>query len=398
MKISKIVGFNLWMATSFLVVFFLFKNMGAVATTGTWNGIPDLGFTEWLTGGSGGSTFNNPNRATGLTNYTQDQSFQVPQVGQPTTTLDVNKTINSGGAVLGASTQNTGGNQITQQQMSSNYSFGNPSNPDLSNPVKQTDYQNYLNSQKANQSNPNADYNNQMLNLIDQNQNDLLGGLTPSYNNQINMANQWGQQSTNDLNANVQSNVGDLNKQIGTVEQGQVKSLKDVADNIRNLMQSGNTYLGARGAGDSSAVNQYAYGLTKLGSQQRGDVMAQTKDQIGKINDNIAKVNLVATQEKQKIDYEVGQKTQEIAQWFADQQTQIKSAANKDKQALATNLYNQAVSQLAQLQNYAQSRQAQVESWALSNSTSAKVSEILANTKFLCSCVRFFNSGFNFLA
>lgn len=225
---------------------------------------------------------------------------------------------------------------------------------------------------KQAQSNPQADYMNQMLGLIGQNENDLMGGLMPSRDAQLNQANMWGTQQTNDLNANVQSNVGDLNTQIGKTEQGQVKTLKDVADNIRNLMQAGNTYLGARGAGDSSAVNQYAYGLTKLGSQQRGDVMSQTKNIIADINGQIAKVNMVATQEKNRIQSEVGQKTQEIAQWFADQQTNIKSAANKDKQALATNLYNQAVSQLSQLQNYAQSRQAQIESWALSNSTTAK--------------------------
>jgi len=268
--------------------------------------------------------------------------------------------------------------QTEQQQQQPTLQFGNA--PLVTDFAKKTTVNNPVNNNPptnnppAGPSGPSQEelHRQQMEGLIGQNEQDLLGGLTPSYQNQLNMANQWGQQSKSDLNTNVQSNIGDLTKQIGTTEQNQVKSLKDVADNIRNLMQAGNTYLGARGAGDSSAVNQYAYGLTKLGSQQRGDVMAQTKNEISKINDNIAKVNLVATQEKQKIDYEVGQKTQEIAQWFADQQTQIKSAANKDKQALATNLYNQAVSALSQLQNYAQSRQAQIQSWALSNSTSAK--------------------------
>ena len=34
--------------------------------------------------------------------------------------------------------------------------------------------------------------------------------------------------------------------------------------------------LGARGAGDSSAANQYSYALNRLGSKERGNVMNTT--------------------------------------------------------------------------------------------------------------------------
>lgn len=355
--------------------------MGAVATTGTWGGIPDVGFTEWLTGGAGGSTFNNPNRATGLTNYTQDTAFQVPQVGQPTTTLDVNRAINSGGAVLGASTQNTGGNTITQQQMQSNYSFGDPNNPDLSNPVKQTDWENY---QRTNKQSSGPSYEDQMRGQIDSGYNNyfseldnMLGGLDTQKQSQENIANIQSNQQISDLGASTQQNIGKLEEEKTKVMDNQVKTLKDISGNIRNLLQAGNTYLGSRGAGDSSAVNQYGYATTKLGSQQRGDVMGQTRQILSTIGSKIADVNNIFTQEKNRIQSELGVKVQEIASWFADAQNQLRQAKaqgqlNKsaDLQALTTNLYNQAVQQLTNIQNQTAKRQSQLETWALNNSKS----------------------------
>jgi len=355
--------------------------MGAVATTGTWLGIPDIGLTEGLFGGSGGSFFNNPNRATGLTNYTGDTAFQVPQVGQPTTTLDVNRAINSGGAVLGASTQNTGGNTITQQQMQSNYSFGDPSNPDLSNPVKQTDWENY---QRANKQSSGPSYEDQMRGQIDSGYNNyfseldnMLGGLDTQRQAQENIANNSFQGNLTDLGLQREQNLNELSTQERKAEEGQVKTLKDISSNIRNLMSAGNTYLGSRGAGDSSAVNQYGYALTKLGSQQRGDVMGQTRQILSDIGDRKSKLDNIYMQEKSRLTTEKDNAIQGVASWFADAQNQLRQAKaqgqlskSQDLQALTTNLYNQAVQQLTNIQNQTAQRQSQLESWALNNSKS----------------------------
>lgn len=207
----------------------------------------------------------------------------------------------------------------------------------------------------------------------------MVGNLDTSAQAQGNQARLYADQQISDLTASTAEQSGELNKQIGTTEQNQVKTLKDIVDNIRNLMMAGNTYLGSKGAGDSSAVNQYAYALTKLGSQQRGDVQSQTKTIIDNINDRVAKVKNVATQETNRIKSELGIKTQEISQWLAEQQMALKQAKangqlskSQDLQTLTTNLYNQAVQQLTQLQNAAQQRMATIESWALSNSTTAK--------------------------
>jgi hypothetical protein len=206
-----------------------------------------------------------------------------------------------------------------------------------------------------------------------------LGFLPGQQTNLQNQANNWATGQISDLVSGTDQQKNDLAGQIGVAEQGQVKTLKDVSSNIRNLMNAGNTYLGSMGAGDSSAVNQYAYGLTKLGSQQRGDVQAQTKTIIDNIQGRIAKVGNILTQEKNRIQSELGNKMNDIATWFQDAQNQIvglkgQAGMNKsrDLQALSTNIYNQAIQMATQFQQDARNRAGMVEEWALNSSTSAK--------------------------
>lgn len=205
----------------------------------------------------------------------------------------------------------------------------------------------------------------------------MLGGLDAQRQAQENIANNSFNSNVTDLGLQRTQNLNELGTQERKTEESQVKTLKDISNNIRNLMQAGNTYLGARGAGDSSAVNQYGYALTKLGSQQRGDVMGQTRQIMSDINDRKSRLDNVFMQEKNRLTVEKDNAIQGVASWFADAQNQLRQAKaqgqlnkSQDLQALTTNLYNQAVQQLANIQNQTAQRQAQLESWALNNSKS----------------------------
>jgi len=189
---------------------------------------------------------------------------------------------------------------------------------------------------------------------------------------------QSGQQQA-DLLASTEEQKAALGKQTQQTQVGQVKTLKDISNNIRNLMQAGNVYLGARGAGDSSAINQYAYALTKLGSQQRGDVVTQVNQTLNDINDRLTKVGNIFTQEKNRIGSELSVQINNIATWLADQQQAIKQAKlqgeldkSTDIQALTDNLYNIAVQEATKLQNAYQEQTSALQTWALNNSTSLK--------------------------
>ena len=182
-------------------------------------------------------------------------------------------------------------------------------------------------------------------------------------------------QNINDLTAQKTMEEANLNAESVKNQGNQVKSLKDIASNIRNLFQTGNTYLGSRGAGDSSAVNQYSYALTKLGSRQRGDVLSQTRTIENEIDSRRFKLGTIYNNEVNKINYEAQAKGLEVANWLYQEQDRLKGmiaqgnlSKSQDLANLSTNLYNQAVSKLSTYQNEIAQKRVSLENWALANS------------------------------
>ena len=167
-----------------------------------------------------------------------------------------------------------------------------------------------------------------------------------------------------------------LEGQKKTVAGQQKKTLGDVANNLRNSFMAGNIYLGARGAGDSSAANQYSYALTKMGSQQRGDVNAQYA---GIQNQIMERENALATTyagQIKDLQFQKDQKINEIASWFNEQQSALRQAQAsgqlskaKDLATISTNLLQMAQQQLATAQSDMMNRRSMLEQWAMNNAT-----------------------------
>ncbi len=186
--------------------------------------------------------------------------------------------------------------------------------------------------------------------------------------------------------------MGILSSQSEKVNTGQVKTLRDVSSNIRNLLQAGNNYLGARNASDSSATNQYSYAITKLGSQQRGDVMSQTRQLQSEIDDKVYKLSTAYNNEKNKMNLDYSNKKYEVQLWLAEAGNELKRQKasgmlnrNADLNSLSTNLYNQAVTKLQNLEAQYQAQQTGLTNWVLQNSNS--VAEVQRGLKQLGSYV-----------
>lgn len=181
-------------------------------------------------------------------------------------------------------------------------------------------------------------------------------------------------QGVADIGLQKESSMGDLATSRRKNEEQQVKSLADIADNIRNLFQTGNVMLGTRGAGDSSAANQYSYAVTKLGSKQRGNVLAQTRSIENDIADREAKLNNVVTQETSKLRTERDNNILQIAQYFQDKQTELQQMKAQGQlqrgQSLAnlsTQLLQNAQNMLMQADADYKNKQNTLLSWAASN-------------------------------
>lgn len=204
---------------------------------------------------------------------------------------------------------------------------------------------------------------------------EMMGGLNPQRQAQEQIVTNSFNQSRSDLDAVDQDNQRTIDGQRRKTEENQVKTLTDLADNMRNQFMAGNVYLGARGAGDSSAANMYSYALNKMGSKQRGDVMGQTASTMNDIADREAKLKGIYTQEVSRLDTEKNNLIAGVAQWFAEQQNNLRGmkaqgqlSKGQDLATLSQNLLSQALSKLNEVETNTRNRRNALESWAMSNS------------------------------
>jgi hypothetical protein len=203
--------------------------------------------------------------------------------------------------------------------------------------------------------------------------------------------------------------VGDLNlqktqgeqqfaNQRGEVTTNQNKNLKNIDENLRNLFMAGNVYLGARGAGDSSAANQYAYALTKQGNQARGDQMAQAAKSISEIQARETNLKNIVDNEMTKLKTEYDSKKLEIAQWLNTAQQQVKTAIANGQLSRSTDLANlskslldQGLAALRDIQTNYANRENSLITWAESNSTN--LNQLKANLQQIMSIAPTLASG-----
>ena len=155
----------------------------------------------------------------------------------------------------------------------------------------------------------------------------------------------------------------------------QKKNFQDLAEDQSNQMRAGNVFLGARGAGDSSASNMYSYALGRQGTKIRGDLMGQTEGIHNEINVREENLKKIYDTEINNTNEELNRGMSEIATWYADSQrqiTQMKGEAGRDKglslAQMSYEVLNQAKARAQQLQDYAIQKQSAVEQWALNNS------------------------------
>lgn len=211
--------------------------------------------------------------------------------------------------------------------------------------------------------------------------NNLYGGLNTQAEAQRGIAQNSYEQSIRDLLANKQSSLGDIGLTEQKLQANQVKNLRDIASNIQNQYMAGNVMLGARGAGDSSAANQYSYALNRLGSRERGNVMNTTAMGQAEIENQKAKLNNIVTQETSRLDTELANTKQSISSWLAEQQNAVsqmisqgKLNKNKEIASLTQNLLNQALAAYQTKQQEVADKRARLETWAMNNAK--KISEL----------------------
>lgn len=316
-----------------------------LAQPGTWGGAADIGLTEKIAPPTN-NLFNNP-----LMNQTQyGPSYQGP-VGPQSIEPQQSKSIQT---PSGAATNTPTSGGQDKNAIFKSMGLGEIA-PEGWNPPDTNALFNQINSGWD-------AYTNQL--------NSMLGELPGQLSAQQGYAKQSFDTSLNEAANQKQSSERQLGEQ-------QKSSLKDLGSNMKNLFQAGNTYLGNRGAGDSSAANQYAYALTQMGSKARADVMAQVQARQNQIGD-------IFNSEKNRLQTELTSRMSQLTDWFSNAQSQLRQQLgtaglnkSKDIQALSQNLYNQAIQAKQQIEAEARAQQNQLQTWAMNNSKS--IAELKAN-------------------
>lgn len=326
-----------------------------IATLGNILNLPEWGISEAL---GGGNQFTQQTQPYGGQIWTGAQNYSpVPNNYTGGTSTGNWQGASTGPVYTSTNAENfsTGGGtyqvpQQTQQTSSTSSGYSAPSYEDQMRNSINSGWDSYINSL-----------------------NDMLSNTLPGQKTaQENIANTSYQSGVNQLGTQKASSEQAVNKQ-------QVTNLKDLAENVQNLFQSGNIYLGSRGAGDSSAANQYSYAVSKMGTKARGDIMSQASDRLNQISD-------IYNSEVNRLQSDLNTRINEIADWFNNAKgtimQQVGSAGlnkQKDIQALATNMYNQALQATQAIQQEAAQRQQILQTWAANNATN--VQQLITNLK-----------------
>ena len=207
--------------------------------------------------------------------------------------------------------------------------------------------------------------------------NEQLGSLDDQENDQTEIIDNSYDQGVNDLNLQLGQGEAQFGTQRGEITTNQNRNLKGIDENLRNMFMAGNVYLGAKGAGDSSAANQYSYALTKQGNQARGEQMKAATKALSEVQARETNLKNIVNNEMTRLKTTADNQKLQVNQWFIDAQNQIKTAIangqlnrSQDLAALSRNLLDQAISKLQAIQDNTTNQQNSLITWAENNSNS----------------------------
>lgn len=145
---------------------------------------------------------------------------------------------------------------------------------------------------------------------------------------------------------------------VDTVNSQRVSSLRDIGSNIKNAFQAGNIFLGSRGAGDSSAANQYSFAIGQQANKQKAQLNEFVNTQLN---------TLKSTRDQQ---------LNSIASWLAEQQAAVKQAIasgrlskKQDINNLSRSILDRALGAADEIKKEASNRYNALVEWSMANSS-----------------------------
>lgn len=162
----------------------------------------------------------------------------------------------------------------------------------------------------------------------------------------------------------------DVSKQ--QVAQRQANSVRDLQENLRNMLQAGNIQLGVGGAGDSSAKDMLSFALSKAAARSGADISNQAQAMYTDIDMQGNQIKATYDDNLAKLATWRDNNLSEVTKWAQEMLMNIESqkATAKGQQAAAlaaneTNIINNALSRLQQIDDQVSSWNKGIQEWAL---------------------------------
>lgn len=314
------------------------------ANTGSW-GLPDFGLTERAAGFlSGGKTTDLSNALTG--NYGQAPAPNK-SVGGPAS-------VETKGQVQG----------VTAPPVSGGFTYSQPVQSDPS--IDQA------RQEQANQTDRLRQEIGGAYDAYFQGLDQMEGGFSQQRQDQEGIVNSQYNQGRNTLQGQLATGMNQLTGKREEARSGQAKTLRDLENNVRNMFQAGNVYLGSRGAGDSSASNMYSYAVTQMGNKNRGEAMNQTRAIMNDIDGREFELKNTVDTETRNLDEMKNQKMLEVAQWYNESLNnvrQMKAQGQLERGVSLANvtrdLLNQATQRAMMIEQNAMNQKNAIMEWAM---------------------------------
>ena len=175
----------------------------------------------------------------------------------------------------------------------------------------------------------------------------------------------------NEINTAMGGSLGALDGARNNVATNQAKSVRDLQENMRNMLQAGNIQLGIGGAGDSSAANMYAYALSKQAGRNSADISNQASSQYGQIDAQAQQIRATADDNLAKLNTWKADNLNSVLTWAQDQVSQIRqqriSATGQKAAALAAaeaGIIQNALTSLQNMDSQIATWKQGIQSWA----------------------------------
>lgn len=202
---------------------------------------------------------------------------------------------------------------------------------------------------------------------------DRFAGLIPQYKQEREQGvnSLYGTQ-LNEINTNMQGSLGALEGSKQSVAMKQAQAVRDLQENLRNMLQAGNIQLGVGGAGDSSASKMLGYALSKQAARGSADISNQSMAQYGQIDAQAQQIRATADDQISKLGTWKADNLNQVITWaqgmLGDIEAQKVNATGQKAQALAASeagIIQSALSRLQGIDDQVSQWKQGIQSWAL---------------------------------